>query len=260
MVVEAPASITVPSATTQATSPWIGVTRLGNEKRYARCRAYAPEKNGDSAAPAIVVGLSWAARTAFRVFGMQSDREVAVLILLILAAALGAELIHLEGIVGAFLGGIAVKRALGESHAGDSLSIMAHTLFIPVFFLSTGFPVNRNVFVDTLLQHGPLVAAIVRGLLFAKFLAAQIARLLMGASRDERLLMWSLSIPQVAASLAAALVAYTAKDDAGERLLDEPILNTVVVLVLVTSLIGPVLTNSAGRRIVRSAPRAGKPR
>jgi Na+:H+ antiporter len=42
------------------------------------------------------------------------------------------------------------------------------------------------------------------------------------------LLMWSL--PQVAATLAAAVVAYQAKNAAGVRLIDEPVINTVVVL------------------------------
>jgi hypothetical protein len=62
-------------------------------------------------------------------------------------------------------------------------------------------------------------------------------------------MMWSLSIPQVAATLAAALVAYNSKNAAGVRLIDEPVLNSILVLVIFTSVIGPVLTEFFGKRI-----------
>jgi hypothetical protein len=45
--------------------------------------------------------------------------------------------------------------------------------------------------------------------------------------------MWSLSIPQVAATLAAALAPTTQTRD--ERLIGEPVLNSVIVLLVVTS-------------------------
>jgi nucleotide-binding universal stress UspA family protein len=54
--------------------------------------------------------------------------------------------------------------------------------------------------------------------------------------------MWSLSLPQVAATLAAALVAYKTVNPAGERLINEGVLNSVIVLMLVTSIMGPVIT------------------
>jgi len=54
--------------------------------------------------------------------------------------------------------------------------------------------------------------------------------------------MWSLTLPQVAATLAATLVGYNTLDAAGQRLLGDEIFNTVLVLLVVTSLLGPVLT------------------
>ena len=56
------------------------------------------------------------------------------------------------------------------------------------------------------------------------------------------LLSWSLSLPQVAATLAAAQVASNTVNAAGEKLIDGPIFDTILVLVLVTSELGPVLT------------------
>ena len=61
--------------------------------------------------------------------------------------------------------------------------------------------------------------------------------------------MWSLTLPQVAATLAAALVAYEAKNSDGKRLIDEPVLNSVIVMMVVTSLIRPILTEVFGKRL-----------
>ena len=54
---------------------------------------------------------------------------------------------------------------------------------------------------------------------------------------------------RVAATLAAALTAYEAKAADGSRLIDEPVLNSVIVLLVVTSVLGPVLTEVFGRRL-----------
>jgi hypothetical protein len=44
-------------------------------------------------------------------------------------------------------------------------------------------------------------------------------------------------------------VAYNSKNAAGVRLIDEPVLNSILVLVIFTSVIGPVLTEFFGKRI-----------
>jgi hypothetical protein len=54
--------------------------------------------------------------------------------------------------------------------------------------------------------------------------------------------MWALTLPQVAATLAATLVGYNTLNAAGERLLPAEIFNAVLVLMVATSLLGPVLT------------------
>jgi Kef-type K+ transport system membrane component KefB len=103
-------------------------------------------------------------------------------------------------------------------------------------------------------NHAGLVTAIVVGLLAAKLLAALAAQKLFRYTRDEAFVMWSLSMPQVAATLAAALVAYNAQNTAGQRLIDEPVLNSVIVLMVVTSLLGPILTDFFGRRLISTSP------
>ena len=62
--------------------------------------------------------------------------------------------------------------------------------------------------------------------------------------------MWSLSLPQVAATLAAAVAAYQALNPNGDRLVSETILNSIIVLMLVTSILGPILTAQFAPKIV----------
>jgi Kef-type K+ transport system membrane component KefB len=199
--------------------------------------------------PLVVFGLSGLARWTNRLLKPGPEMSFALLILMMAIGAFAADAIHLEGIVGAFLTGIAVKRGMGESNAGETLSVVSHTLFIPVFFLSTGFLVDIPAFGRTLLSDGLLVLAVVGALFLGKYLAAEAAGLLIREGNADRLLMWSLSVPQVAATLAAALVAYGTLNAAGARLIDDRMINVVIVLIMVTSVVGPMITRRAGRRL-----------
>ena len=58
--------------------------------------------------------------------------------------------------------------------------------------------------------------------------------------------------------MATAIVAYETKNSAGVRLIDEPVINTVLVLVVVTSVLGPVLTEHFGRQRLAEQEAAAK--
>lgn len=198
--------------------------------------------------PVVLFGLSALTRVLWVRF-QSKEAQFLIMLLIVAIAAIGAEIIHLEGIIGAFLVGIAVNRAVHQSQAKDELEFLGNTLFIPMFFITVGFLIDVRVFAQTISSHLGLVLAIVGGLIVAKLLAAFLARAAYGYSRSEALLMWSLSLPQVAATLAAALVAFEARNAEGRRLIDEPVLNTVIVLMIVTSVLGPVLTEHYGKRV-----------
>jgi Kef-type K+ transport system membrane component KefB len=204
--------------------------------------------------PLVLFGLSAAVRYFMKRMEGSKEGQFLVMLLSVAVAGIAAELINLEGIIGAFLAGLALNRAVHQSPAKAELEFLGNTLFIPVFFITIGFLINPRVFAATALSHAGLVTAIVVGLLAAKLLAALVAQKLFQYTRDESLVMWSLSMPQVAATLAAALVAYNAQNVAGQRLIDEPVLNSVIVLMVVTSLLGPILTDFFGRRLISTSP------
>jgi hypothetical protein len=53
-------------------------------------------------------------------------------------------------------------------------------------------------------------------------------------------------------------VAFQTKNAAGVRLIDEPAINTVLVLVVVTSILGPMLTEYFGRQLLAQQDAAAK--
>src|SRR3954468_21822707 len=125
--------------------------------------------------PAVLLGLGWVSR---RLFALKPSKEgqFALMLLIVAVAAVAAEAINLEGIIGACLAGLAVNTAARDSEAKHELEFIGNHLFIPVFFLTIGFLIDLRAFATTLVDHFWLVFGIVGGLIGSKWLAAAIAR------------------------------------------------------------------------------------
>jgi len=119
--------------------------------------------------------------------------------------------------------------------------------------------IDPVVFFRSIAQHFALTAGIILALLVGKWVAAEIAVRAFKYSRAARMTMWSLTLPQVAATLAATLVAYDTFNPAGQRLVDGHLLNAVLVLMLVTSILGPTLTERFAAALLQESPQAGSP-
>jgi Kef-type K+ transport system membrane component KefB len=163
--------------------------------------------------------------------------------------------IGLPGIVGAFLTGLAVNSAVREKPAASKLNFVGTTLFVPSFFIVTGFLIDPVSFAGEMRHQLPLVAALFAALVVGKWAAAAIVGRAYGYPAVERVVMVSLTLPQVAATLAATLIAHATVDAAGRPLLDERVVNAVLALVLVTSVLGPTIT---ARFAPRMAARPGE--
>lgn len=201
--------------------------------------------------PLVIIGIGKLGAWLMPKFEGTADRQFGLILFLMILAAFGAELIHLEPIIGAFMVGLAIGPVTHNAKGVEHLEFIGQSFFIPIFFVTIGFHIDLGVFVVTLLDNFPLVLGIVGGLILAKFMAALVTQRLYRFTPLDGLLMWSLSLPQVAATLAAALVAYNTLDKQGQRLIDEPILNTVIVLMVVTSILGPILTERFAKQIAQ---------
>lgn len=190
----------------------------------------------------MVIVLGRTGRWLFARFGRTDEASFALMLIIVGIGAALAEMLQLEGILGAFLAGIAVNEAVRDTSAKERIEFLGNAFFIPCFFIVTGFLIDLKVFAATLSTQAALVAAVVLGLMGSKWIAAELVGRAWKFSANDRGLMGSLTFPQVAATLATAIVGYQAMNAAGQRLIDERMLNAVLVLVIVTSVVGPILT------------------
>ena len=184
----------------------------------------------------VLFGFDWVGKEFFRRSGDEEGNQFLFVLLVVFLAALGAQLIGVEKIVGAFLAGLAVNDAVGEGPVKEKVVFVGSVLFIPIFFVDMGLLIDVSAFVKNISAIW-LTSAIVVGLITSKFLAALLAKFVYRYNWREMLTMWSLSMPQVAATLAATLVGYRA------GILNEQVLNSVIVLMVVTSTAGPLITS-----------------
>lgn len=166
-------------------------------------------------------------RWAFNRLGRSDEACFTLMMAIVALGSTFAEALQLDGILGAFLAGLAVNEAVRGTPAKEKIEFLGNIFFIPAFFVVTGFLIDLSVFWATVISTPGLVLAIVLGLIGSKWLAAEFVGRQWRMPANDRGLMASLTLPQVAATLAAALVGYQAVNKAGERLIDAAMLNTV---------------------------------
>jgi Kef-type K+ transport system membrane component KefB len=198
--------------------------------------------------PLVLFGARALAKFGKKIKNSDENQTILMLIIMLLAAV-GGEIIHLEGIVGAFISGLAVSEIVREGAVRKSLDTLANTLFIPMFFLAIGSMISPSSFTKMSGTEYLFTFGIVLGLLTAKFIAAKISARIIGYNKNEGLLMWALSTPQLAATIAAALVAYEALDSSGIRLINEMVFDSILILMTVTAIMGPILAERYSKRL-----------
>lgn len=179
-----------------------------------------------------------------------------VLALVFLGAIL-AELAGMEGIIGAFLVGLAISPIIPKtSPLMNRIEFVGNAIFIPFFLISVGMLVDFRVFIsDRETIFVALVMTIVATL--AKFLAALAAQKTFGYTLAERRIIFGLSNAQAAATLAAVLVGYNTllgTNELGEpiRLLSESVLNGTIIMILVTCTLATVEAQRGAQKIILS--------
>ncbi|MGK7909789.1 MAG: cation:proton antiporter [Synechococcus sp.] len=207
-----------------------------------------------SYAALVLFGLDWAGKKYFQQVGDEEGNQFLFVLLAVFIASAGAQAINVDKIVGAFLAGLAINDVVGHSPVEDKVVFVGSTLFIPFFFVGMGLLVDIPAFIQALGSELGLILAIVAALFGGKLLATLAARFAYGYDWNESMTMWSLSLPQVAATLAAALAGFNA------GLLPQPVFSAVIVLMLVTAIVGPVLTSRFAPRIALVAEGKGQDR
>ena len=183
----------------------------------------------------VVIGIRWLGRRlVLRGINDENRMVLAVLVALFLAS-LGAELAGVEKIVGAFLAGLAVNSVLPEGRVKEQVIFIGGVLFIPIFFIDLGLLLDVGS-LGASLGKFQFTGLMLGGAIAGKGLASWISGALFGYRRPQILMMWSLTMPKVAATLATAFIGFQA------GLLNQTVLNAVLAVMVVTATLGPILT------------------
>lgn len=188
-----------------------------------------------------------------RAFFKQHEESVTQFVFVVAITFLGAslmELIHMEGLLGAFLTGLVLNRYIPKvSPLMTNLEFVGNAVFIPYFLMAVGMLVNVRLLFS---GWGTIeVAVVMIGVaLIGKFIASAVTQRIFKLKAMERNLIFGLSSAQAGATLAAALVGYNLIMPNGERLLNDDVLNGTIILILITCVVSSLVTERAGKAIV----------
>ncbi|MFA5519807.1 MAG: cation:proton antiporter, partial [Spirochaetota bacterium] len=172
-----------------------------------------------------------------------STQYIFVLSVLFGSGAL-AHAVGLEPIIGAFMAGLALNKLIPEqSPLMNRINFIGNTIFIPFLLISVGMIVD-----PVTLFFNPkawLVAAVmVISVIITKFAAAYVTQKLFGYSKEEKFVIFGLSVVQAAATLAAVMIGFNI------GIFDEAVLNGTIMMILVTCIIGPWFVEKYGKKYV----------
>jgi Kef-type K+ transport system membrane component KefB len=186
--------------------------------------------------------LPMAARWTMRRLGSSNSIRFLIALIAFLAAASLAQVFQIEGLIGAFFAGLGLNNLVpNEGKTMHNIDFFGTSVFVPIFLVSTGLLLDPSVMfqAETLKYAALIIVACLGG----KALAAAFANGGLRISRQEAALMWVISIPQAAATLAATTVGF----DIG--LFDTVVVNAVLVLILISIVTSTLLVPVAARRV-----------
>lgn len=157
--------------------------------------------------------------------------------------AAAALLVGVDSIVGAFIAGLALNPLIKRTDTlMERVEFVGSSLFIPAFLISVGVLCNPRV-LFTHPENLGVAGAVVAGAVGGKFLAAWIAGLAFRYSLAEVMVMLGLTMSRAALVLVIALFGKQA------GLLNEGLFNAIILYILITCLIGPLVTDAFGKQL-----------
>ena len=182
----------------------------------------------------IILGLPRLGKLFFQRFSGRAI-EFQFVVVVLFVAALGAELIGVHEVVGAFLAGLAINATLPRhSPVTGHVLFMGESFFIPIFLLYSGMITDPFSFLDNrqtiVVALGVSVVAYV-----SKLIAAWITGRIFKYTRDEFWTTYGLSHAQAAVTIPTLIIGL----DTG--LFDSTLFNAAILMILLTSITSPLL-------------------
>lgn len=161
---------------------------------------------------------------------------------LVFLAAIGAQMISIEPVLGAFFAGLVLNRfvPMGSSLM-SSIEFVGNALFIPYFLIGVGMMINLKVVFNA---NALAVAGIMLTVALAsKWIPAYIAQKVARLSTPSRSVIFGLTMAHTAVALAVVQLGYK------YRMFDETVLNATILVILITCALAPIFTSRAASRL-----------
>ena len=176
-------------------------------------------------------------RVTRRFFKSHNDKvtQYVFVLAMVFLAAWTAQLIGLEPVLGAFFAGLLLNRYVPPaSSLMGSIEFVGNALFIPYFLISVGMMINVRVIAngDTLSVAAVMLAVAIVSKWLPAFIACRINRL----DSSSEGIMFGLTAAHTAVALAVVTLGYNL------GMLDTRILNSTILVILVTCALAPVIT------------------
>jgi Kef-type K+ transport system membrane component KefB len=152
-----------------------------------------------------LIFLPWITRWFFSTLGRGRILRFMLVLVGLTSSAVVADIVGIEPLLGAFLAGLGLNRLVpNESALMERVDFFGNALFIPAFLVSVGLMFDPAVMFkpSTIVLALLLSAALVAGKAAAAWLTGRVFRL----SRAESGLLFSVSVAQAAATLAATVI------------------------------------------------------
>ena len=190
---------------------------------------------------AILYAYPRVTRWFFKTYGDRVTQYVFVLAMVFLAAWT-AQLIGLEGILGAFLAGLVLNRYVPPaSSLMSSIEFVGNALFIPYFLIGVGMMINLRVVADwTTLGVAGIMLAVA---LISKWLPAWITQRVYGYGASSRKVLFGLTSAHTAVALAVVSLGYSM------GLLNSVVLNATILVILVSCGLAPLITAAGAPKL-----------
>lgn len=183
-------------------------------------------------------------RWFFRAFPNDANGEMAFSLAILFAVAMITDMLGMAPLIGAFLTGLALNRLIPSTGPLMSrIQFLGDALFVPFFLVSVGLLVDFRALFSSLSLWGATFVFIT-ALYIGKFIASKACQLIYKYNNPESMVVFGLSTPQAAATLAVTLVGF---DELG--LFDVETVNAVVLMILATCIAGPMLVERHGRAV-----------
>lgn len=182
------------------------------------------------------------ARTFFTGLGQERTLRYLMVLIGLMSSAVVAELLGIEALIGAFFMGVGLNRLVPNASPLMAVTdFIGNAIFIPTFLVSVGLLFDPEVMFtsQTLRLAGGFVLALVAGKVAAAWLTGRVFDL----TSAEVGLMFSMSVAQAAATLAATVIGLEA------GLYGDDVVNAVMVVVAISLVITSIGTSRYAPRV-----------